>query len=108
MSRYFKDLWDVLVADGIDLDKTEEAILGGPEGDTISLWSAMEARHGVILACIACFVFSILIQFHHCQKQLVGTPMLPMNYIRATICLIVIPIILALLIWRILKMLGHL
>ena len=106
MSRYFKDLWSVLRADGIDLDKTEEAILGGPEGDTISLWSAMEARHGVVLACIACFVFSILIQFHHCQKQLLDQPMLPANYIRATICLIVIPVILAILIWHILKIIG--
>lgn len=90
---YFTDLWRVLRGDGIALDKTEAALIGVPNGDTISLYTAMKARHGVFLARVGCAVFSVLIQRHHCAKQLDGTPMKPMNYVRATACLIA-PIVL--------------
>jgi len=85
---YLTDLWRVLRGDGIALDKTEAALLGIPNGETISLYSAMEAKHGVVLAKIACAIFSVLIQRHHCANQLDGTPMTAMNYVRAAICLI--------------------
>lgn len=86
---YVSDLFSVLKADGIALDETEAAILGAPSGETISLWAAMEARHGIWLARLACAVFSVLVQWDHCHKQLVGQPMKPMNYVRAIACLLV-------------------
>ncbi|WP_298281281.1 hypothetical protein [Acidocella sp.] len=88
---YWANIWSVVKADGIQLDETEAAILGAPRGETISLWAAMARRHGVVLAAIACAIFSILIQWDHCHKQLIGAPMSGLDYFRATICLIVIP-----------------
>lgn len=85
---YLTDLWRVLRGDGINLDRTEAALLGIPNGETISLYEAMQAKHGVLLAKIACAIFSVLIQWNHCANQLDGTPMKPMNYVRAAICLI--------------------
>ncbi|MDD2878792.1 MAG: hypothetical protein PHZ23_16365 [Acidiphilium sp.] len=90
---YLSDLWSVLKGDGIALDETEAALLGIPNGETISLYEAMQKKHGVLLAKIACAIFSVLIQRHHCANQLDGTPMKPMNYVRATACLIA-PIVL--------------
>lgn len=90
---YFTDLWAVLKADGIAFDETEAALLGAPGGETISLWAAMQARHGVVLATIACAVFSVLIQTSHCKKQMLGQPMKAGNYVRAMACLLV-PVVL--------------
>ena len=56
---YFSDLWSVLKGDGIALDETEAAMLGAPGGETLSLWTAMEARHGVWLAHVACLAHSM-------------------------------------------------
>lgn len=86
---YLADLWSVIKADGIALDETEAALLGAPNGETISLWAAMASRHGVWLAWVACAVFSVLIQWDHCHKQLLGQPMKPVNYLRAIVCLLV-------------------
>ncbi|MDE2458621.1 MAG: hypothetical protein KGL20_05230 [Rhodospirillales bacterium] len=100
---YFRDLWTILKADGIALDETEAALLGAPNGETISLWAAMEARHGIWLAYVACAIFSVLIQRDHCHKQLLGQPMKPANYVRTIACLLVpIVAILAILaiLWR--------
>lgn len=111
MSQYFADIWYVLKRDGIGLDCTEEAILGGPKGETISIWSAMEDKHGYILAHIACVFFSIAIQWHHCKKQLAGVPMQAQNYIRAIIALIACPALLFFLIYLVVSWLvglGHL
>lgn len=85
---YWRDLWAVLKADGIALDETEAALLGLPNGETISIGEAMAARHGVVLAIVACAVFSVLIQWGHCQKQLAGAPMSGLNYARAFVCLV--------------------
>ena len=93
MRRYFADLWNALKGDGIALDKTEGAILGASHGETISLWAAMENRHGKWLAHIACVALSVLVQYDHCHKQLVGQPMKRLNYLRAFACLLV-PIVL--------------
>lgn len=97
MSGYFADLWAVLKADGIALDETEAAFLGAPNGETISLWSAMANRHGSVLGHIACAVWSVLIQWRHCHKQLIGAPMKPLNYVRAIVCLVGGPVLLFLL-----------
>ena len=92
---YWQDVWAVLKTDGIDLDKTEAALLGIPNGDTISIWEAMEAQHGVFQAVVACAIFSVLIQWGHCRKQLLGQPMKPVNYIRA-MALLLAPIVVVL------------
>jgi len=84
---YLSDLWAVLRGDGIALDEAEAAALGGPAGDTISLWCAMEARHGRFLARLACLGLW-LVQFRHCRDQLAGVPMQPSNYIRALVLLV--------------------
>lgn len=90
---YLSDLWAVLRGDGIALDETEAALLGIPNGETISLYEAMQARHGQLLARVACMVFSVLIQRHHCRDQLTNVPMRSMNYVRAIACLLA-PIVL--------------
>lgn len=89
---YLSDLWAVIKADGIALDKTEAALAGIPGGYTISLWEAMQARHGSIKAHIACALLW-LVQEHHCRDQLAGVPMHPNNYVRA-ILLLLSPIVL--------------
>lgn len=91
---YFGDIFAVLKGDGIALDETEAALIGAPNGETISLYAAMEKRHGVWLAKLACAAFSLLIQRHHCSKQLLGQPMKPLNYVRA-LALLLAPLVIA-------------
>ena len=105
---YFSDLWLALKGDFIALDETEAALLGAPSGETISLWSAMEARHGVWLAHITCLVLW-LVQAHHCKDQMLGIPMKTWNYLRAAMMLLIAPLIVLCLtmltvnmIWRLL------
>ena len=82
------DLWKVLKGEGIALDDAEAAALGAPKGETISLWVALSARHGRVLAHLACLGLW-LVQLRHCRDQLAGVPMQPSNYARAIILLIV-------------------
>lgn len=89
MRRYFADLVAVLKGDGIALDDTEGAIIGVPAGETISLFAAIEARHGWVLAKLACAFFSLAIQPHHCANQLPGgRDMNGEQYLRAIVCLL--------------------
>lgn len=81
------DLWSVLKGDGIALDKAEEAALGGPLGLTISLWAAIESRHGSTIAHLMCLALW-LVQFRHCRDQLIGMPMQTSNYVRAVVLLV--------------------
>ena len=80
------DLWAILKGDGIALDEAEARALGAPTGETISLWSAMEARHGSAVAHLVCLGLW-LVQFRHCKDQLAGVPMRTGNYIRAAVLL---------------------
>ncbi len=85
---YFHDIYIVLKGDALDLDRTEAALLGAPGDETISLWSAISAKHGRLLGHIACAILSVLVQWDHCHKQIVGVPMKPMNYARALVALL--------------------
>lgn len=96
---YFADIWSVLKGDGIALDVTEGALIGVPNGETISLYAAMQAKHGQILAMVACAVFSVLIQWNHCADQLTGVPMKPLNYVRAIACLLAPLMLVGWLLW---------
>ena len=89
---YITNLLAVLKGDGIALDETEAALLGAPGGETISLWAAMEALHGVWLARVACFLLSVLVQWDHCHKQLLGLPMPGISYARAGALLVGVPV----------------
>ena len=84
---FLSDLWAVLKGDGIALDDAEAAALGAPAGETISLWMAMQARHGSALAHLACLALW-LVQFRHCTDQLAGVPMRVGNYLRAAVLLV--------------------
>jgi hypothetical protein len=96
------DLITILHGDCIALDKEEADALGGPAGDTISLWAAMQARHGSAFAHIVC-IGLWLVQFRHCTDQLSGVHMRPQNYMRAAVCLVAFAPIVA-VIWSIRKM----
>lgn len=97
---YWGDIWSVLQADFMALDRTEAAIIDAPSGETVSLYAEMEDRHGALLARVACVIFSVLIQPNHCANQLAGgTPMKPMNEVRAAVCLIFGPVVLIALAW---------
>lgn len=96
MSGYWGDLWLVLRADGVELDRTYAAVLGAPEGETLSLWDAHLAKHGWVGAIVACGVLSVLVQWGHCRKQLLSQPMPPIDAIRAGLALVVVP---ALSVW---------
>ena len=85
---FLADLYEVLKTGGLQLDKAEAQALGGPKGDTISVWAAMESRHGSALAHVACAAFSVLIQTHHCRDQIAGVPMETQNYVRALVGLV--------------------
>ena len=87
---YFSDLWLALKGDFLALDETEAALIGAPPGETLSLYAAFEAKHGVWLAHITCLVLW-LVQAHHCKDQMLGIPMKTWNYIRAAIMLVTIP-----------------
>ena len=80
----FSDLFAIVKHGGIALDEEEAAMLGAPAGETLSLWTAMEARHGVWLAHVACLALYV-VQWRHCHDQLAGVPMGPGNYLRAGI-----------------------
>ena len=84
---FLSDLWGILKGDGVRLDEDEAAALGAPAGETISVWVAMDARHGSALAHIACLAL-FLVQWRHCHDQLAGVPMQPVNYLRALILLL--------------------
>lgn len=87
MSTFLADLRAVLRGDGIALDEAEARALGGPAGETISLWMAMRARHGSALAHLACLGLW-LVQARHCRDQLAGVPMRPQNDLRAAVLLL--------------------
>ncbi len=93
---YFSDLLSVIKGDGIRLDDEEAAALGAPSGETISLWCAMQARHGSALAHIACLAL-YLVQWRHCHDQLAGVPMKSSNYVRAFIALIAVAPVVAII-----------
>lgn len=82
-----QDLWAALKGAGIALDETEAAALSGPQGETISIWAAMQARHGSAFAHLVCFGLW-LVQARHCRDQLTGVPMGLSNYARAIVLLI--------------------
>ena len=90
---YLRDLYAALRGDFIALDETEAALIGAPPGETVSLYAAFEAKHGVFWAHVACLVL-FAVQAHHCKKQLLGIPMATCNYLRAAILLIVAPLVL--------------
>ena len=86
---FFREVAAVLKGEFLDLDRAEAALIDAPPGDTVSLYAAMEARHGFLLARIACVLFSILIQWNHCANQAPGgKAMRPQNYVRAALCLV--------------------
>lgn len=100
---YFSDLWTVIKGDLIELDADEAKLFGAPAGETISLFAAMEARHGYTLACIACFCLSIIVEWGHCKNQLAGRDMSTMAYVRAGIgvtMLALAPLALIWFLWR--------
>lgn len=97
------DLWAVLTRAGIRLDEAERAALGGPSGTTISVWAAMEARHGNAFAHVVCLALW-LVQFRHCADQIADVPMRPGNYVRAVLLLIPLAPVAA-LIWAVRKLL---
>ena len=105
---YLSDLYTALKGDFIALDETEAALIGAPPGETLSLYAAFEAKHGVFWAHITCLVLW-LVQAHHCKDQMLGIPMKTWNYLRAAILLLIAPLaVLCLtmltvnLIWRLL------
>ena len=105
---YLSDLYAALKGDFIALDETEAALIGARPGETLSLYAAFEAKHGVFWAHVACLVLWI-VQAHHCKDQLLGIPMKTWNYARAAVLLLIAPLaVLCLtmltvnLIWRLL------
>ena len=89
MSGFWGDLWKVLKTGGIALDKEEAAAFGAPKGETISLWAAMSAKHGSLLAHVVCAGLWV-VQFRHCEDQLLGVPMGEGNYLRAMVGLVLL------------------
>ncbi|MDE2472920.1 MAG: hypothetical protein KGL35_30465 [Bradyrhizobium sp.] len=87
MASFGTDLWTALKGDGIALDEAEAAALGAPNGETISIWEAMQARHGVVLARLMCIALW-LVQVRHCTDQLRGVPMTRGAYARAFVLLL--------------------
>lgn len=81
--------WGALEGLGIKLDDAEDAVLGGPDTETISMRTAKAAAAGNIWACRLCHILSILVQHHHCTKQLHGIAMNKYDYARAIIWLTV-------------------
>ena len=82
-----RDLWAVLRGAGIALDEAEAAWLGNDSGQTISVWAAMEARHGSAAAHLVCLALW-LVQRNHCCDQLCDVPMETQNDLRAAVLLI--------------------
>lgn len=102
---YFGDLLAALKGDAIQLDETEAALIGAPAGETVSMFAAMEAKHGVAFAHLACALLWI-VQAHHCADQLLGVPMTWWNYLRAAVLVIGIPVYVITKIWRLVCQFG--
>jgi|GEM_PF-4693461 hypothetical protein len=102
---YLGDLWAAIKGDFVALDVTEAAILGAPNGETLSLYDALAARHGSALAHLACVVLSFVVEPGHCANQIAARPMGTLAYIRAGLGVVALAFIfispaLAVLIWR--------
>ena len=93
---YLSRLWSALKNDGMDLDKTENALCDGDPNQTISMSAALAQQAGKPWGCVLCAILSVLVQSGHCKMQLAGQPMTPWNYLRAVACLAAIP---AVLLW---------
>ena len=89
---YLRDLYAALKGDFLALDETEAALIGAPPGETLSLYAAFEAKHGVFWAHVMCGVLWIA-QAHHCKDQLLGIPMKTWNYLRAAVLLLIAPLV---------------
>lgn len=100
MRRYIANILAALTRDGIDLDETENAVLDGAPGQTISMRCALADARGALWAHVACAALT-LVQFRHCQKQLAGVPMQWWNYCAAVFWLIAIPAAIARLLFLI-------
>ncbi len=83
----FGDLGRLLLGASLKLDEAEAEALGGPEGETISIWAAVSARHGVLFARLTCLGLWI-IQARHCEDQLNGVSMSNWSYLKALILLV--------------------
>ena len=89
MVNPIRDFVSLLLAGGLWLDREEAAQLGAAAGETISVWSAVSARHGWLIAKLACALLWI-VQRHHCRDQLINVPMKPRNYAMAFVLLVLI------------------
>lgn len=83
------DFTAILRGDGLALDREEEEELGGPKGETISLWAAAASRHGSMVAHLFCFALW-LVQVRHCTKTAANEPMTTQNYLRAGLLLVLV------------------
>ncbi len=82
MLQALKDVVRLAVGLGIKLDKEEEKLLGGPSGETISIWAAVSSRHGNAIAHVVCAMLWI-VQVRHCWDQLHAVPMSAWDYAKA-------------------------
>ena len=73
----------MLIRDGVDLDRAENAALGGAAGQTISMREALARKAGHFSGVLACAFLSVAVQWRHCAKQLAQQPMGAGNYARA-------------------------
>lgn len=78
-----------IVQAGLVADEALNVELGGMADETLSHRAAVACAEGSRRACLFCHVLDVLVQPHHCAKQLSGEPMHPLNYLRAAVCLAV-------------------
>jgi hypothetical protein len=84
---YLANLWNALHGLGDSFDEAENAALGGPANETISIRVAKAEADGKRWGCWACAALSWLVQYRHCQRQLQALPMGVQDYIRAFVWL---------------------
>ena len=97
---YLEKVVEAIEQDGIDLDVTENVIAGGVPGQTISIRAANAEKEGRVWGCVFCSFLNV-VQWHHCAKQLAGTPMRWWNYMIALALLIGAP---SLMIWALVRL----
>lgn len=96
-------LRNIIVQFGVLADEGLNTETGGDASQTLSVRTALAAERKERWACILCKALGVVVQREHCEKQLDGAPMHPLNYIRAGIAIAAaygMQIVLAYFLWH--------
>lgn len=84
---YLANLLNALLGLGDSLDRAEDAALGGPAGESISIRCSKAMLAGKHWGVFACFLLTWLVQNNHCYRVYNNLPMKSWDVVRAAVWL---------------------